>query len=391
MMKKTIILLLVFVLSLAFISCEEQNLPNDNETSSQSGQDTHEEGGGPTIENKTEGAEQGSNTESPNGNGSSVPSQSETEKSEQKSGTELASESESSLPSQSETEKSEQESSTEIRNTAECQYVSFDEILSNVTDMVKARFVGVTIESGGVYNYEFEVIESLRGMAKEERIIVSDIAADCIVLNSEISFSTYDVKYAKGNSYLLLLRRSSSVYDSEYKFSFAHPSLIIPLDKDRNNNIIPAESTLYGESISKHMGSVEASDALSKATLEEYILNAIKSNPTVKDDGSIDSINMKEILLGSQYVLEVTIEYIDNNPTFANDRVVCNCKVISVLKGDYEKENPTIVFTLGDYKEGETYIVAVNLIDGATILTMSSANSVFSVSQKDEILDIIAE
>ena len=289
---------------------------------------------------------------------------------------------------------------TEFRNLATCTYMTLEELISNatnVTDIIKAKFVHVTKERNGTYSYVFEVVENVRGLGDEKTITVTDLAVDCEVTDRGIVFSTYDVPYKQNKEYLLLLIRSVSVYSTGYSFSFLNPSLVIPLSDDRNADLLSDESRLYGDLLSKHLGSKSIPDVALKGSFEEYLLDAMESNPFVNGDYVL-SADMTEILRESDFVLEVVIKYIHDNPMFAKDRLVCDCEVFSSLKGEfklpngeYSPEMPMIIFPLGDYKVGDSYIVCVFSNDSSTILTMSSKNSVFSADQKDEIISALTE
>lgn len=286
--------------------------------------------------------------------------------------------------------KDDMEEDVEIRNSAAYVYMSFDELLRYSTDIVKARFIRVTMESNGMYHYEFEVIESVRGLGLEQTLTVDNQAADCYITDTNITFSTYDVQYEYGKCYLLLLQRWTSVYKEGYSFGFVSDSLIIPIDEDGKSYLASNESLLYGSNLSNHLGSVEIADEFEKGTFEQYAVNSVKENPMVLGDDYIKSTVMSDVLCGSEYVLEVTVKFVTSQ-SYNGDRATYRCEVMSVYKGNYTEKTPKITFPAGTVEVGETYIVAVNAGDSQAYLTMSSKNSVYSTSQREEIISTLSE
>ena len=182
------------------------------------------------------------------------------------------------------------------------------------------------------------------------------------------------------------------MYENGYKLGFVNESLIIPIDEKGSAYLKREESLIYGnEYLGDHLGSDEIADAFKESAFEEYLSDAIANNPLSYGDDYIKSTDMKEVLQKSECVLQIVIEYIDDDPMYAKDRVVCKCKVISTLKGKFTHNTPTVILPLGNYSEGEQYIVAVNVEKNSTVLTMSSKNSIFSIDQKDEIIAILSE
>ena len=283
------------------------------------------------------------------------------------------------------------ETDTEIMVIEDYPYRTLNDFFPWATDIVKARFIGATTESNGWRNYEFEVIENLRGLGDKEKIVVEDLPANCYVSgeNINISFSTYDVQYKQGNSYLLLLCRSTSVYIEEYTFSFVHNSLIIPLDSQMNS--APASGLIYGTPLSGHYGSNEIANTVSNGTFEQYVLTAVENNPMAYGDDYIKSTDISDIIRGSEYILEVVVEYADESVSPDRDRALCDCRVVSLLKGEYNSEIALIIFPIETYEIGETYIVAVTSRGGSSLLTMSSKNSIFSTNQREDIISILYE
>lgn len=273
---------------------------------------------------------------------------------------------------------------------AEHQYITLKDAIGYSTDIVKARFIGVSDAGQGVYHYQFEIIENVRGMGENEQITVVSSPAEYIVTGGNIKFSTYDIKYEQGESYLLLLERWISVYDADYTFSFVIDSLVIPLDQNQKCNLTYKQGYIYGVDISDHLGGKDIYDAFINGTFEDYAANAIKYNPMYYGVDYIKSIDVKEILPKTEYVLEVKVRRIVSE-SYSGDRFTCICDVLSIYKGDFTATETIVTFPSGSFEEGGTYIIATNALNNQNYLVMSSKNSVYSVDQKDEIISILTK
>lgn len=157
------------------------------------------------------------------------------------------------------------------RNSAEVQYLCFEDLLEKATDLIEGVFVSRT-ETEGLYYYEFTATKSLRGNGVGKTISVRSMPADYSVKDTHIRFSTYDMKYESGKTYLLLLSRSSSADTGGDVFSFVNDSLIIPLNQ---LNIVSQDQKilLYGTRLTEHLHSQEAITALQKGNFKEFIQN----------------------------------------------------------------------------------------------------------------------
>ncbi len=267
-----------------------------------------------------------------------------------------------------------------------------DDFFEYTTDIVKAKFVDVVFDaSNDQWFFEFETIESVRGRNEEKTLLIKDQVMEygwCDPDGRPVCSSTYK----QGENYLLLLRRSTSVYSSdEVRLSFVCQYLIIPLDNENKAYLKRGESFLWGDYLGNYIESKEIIKAFENGKFEEYLLNETKSNPLIIGDEYIKSTNMTEVLRESDYVIEVVIKYINDGPSSAEDRVVCECLVLSELKGKLNYETPTVIFPQGKYAVGEKYIVAVSPVGSPEMLKMSSRNSVYSIDQKDEIISILSE
>ncbi len=276
----------------------------------------------------------------------------------------------------------------EKRNSAEIQYSYFEDLLEKTTDLIEGVFVSKT-ETKGVYYYEFTVIKNLRENDTEETIKVQLMPADYSIVNNDIQFSTYDVKYEPGKTYLLLLSRHSSVYTEGDVFSFVSDSLIIPLNK-LTNTVSKQEILLYGTKLTEHLHSQGTISALNQGNFEGFILDKIRNNPLCDENSYIISTDVNHVIELSDYVLKVKIDnlYMES---YTGDRITYTCTVEEVLKGTINKQSIKITFPINKVEIGNSYVVALSELEGTSceFFVMSSKNSVYDCSYIESIRRII--
>jgi hypothetical protein len=102
---------------------------------------------------------------------------------------------------------------------------------------------------------------------------------------------------------------------------------------------------------------------------------------------------MKSIIEGSEYVLKIKVERKEFEGRENYNQNIYRCIVTESLSGEIAKDEIIdITFFPNTVCDGEEYIVAVNLsIDNRTpkLYHFSSKNSLFSIDQYDEIMQII--
>lgn len=285
--------------------------------------------------------------------------------------------------------KVEVEAKPERRNSAEMQYLYFEDLLGDVTDLIEGNFVSLT-EEDGVYYYEFNVVKSLRGKGTESVIIVQSVPANYSIIGTDIRFSTYDINYESGRSYLLLLSRHSSVYTEGEVFSFVNDSLIIPLDTLSSSLSTMEGMSLYGETLSNQFKHRETNLAIQQGNMKEFVLEKIQENPLSNENNYIISTNVSDILAMSEYVLVVKIDELFME-SYTKDRITYCCSVEEVIKGLLNKQDIKITFPIDEVEIGSSYIVAVNELQGtgASYFVMSSKNSIYGLSEYESITNEI--
>ena len=281
----------------------------------------------------------------------------------------------------------ESEDGTLIKNSAEREYISFDEVLPLATDVIKARYVNMSMEYDGTCYFEFDVIESVRGLNLETKITVENLATEYYI-DGDIGYSSYDIGYTKGNSYLLLLIRHTSVFSDQYHFNFVHDGLYIPLDDSEKSTLNSKECKMYSSNLKDHIESQDILNAFNTGTFEEYAKKIIEPNPFVLGVDYIKSTAIEDVIKGSEYVFEVTVKEKDPFET-PPDRIWYICDVITAYKGVHKSNSINIIFPINTVEPGKSYIVAVQKISDSSIFIISSKNSVFSTDLKDQIENLI--
>jgi hypothetical protein len=265
------------------------------------------------------------------------------------------------------------------------QYLAFEELLTEfATDVVVAKYVGHRPfgERKTLMEYEFRVIDRVLGNAPDRIFVytsVEDIGRDLDALNMPGGFT--------GAEYLLALQKIRSVTANTHEngYSFIRGT-VINLDE-------PSRSIMTGESLSRHSGMDFNDKSLSRETIVSHVRSVTKNNKPARD--FIRSNKMEDIIKGSPHILIVEVnddESFDSIRTDWASRDISNCTVIRTLKGSIKPEfQTTITFFADTVKPGEQYIVAVEpLTDGNyTWLVFTSVNSLFQMSQFDEIVKII--
>lgn len=257
-------------------------------------------------------------------------------------------------------------------------YVTFEQIVKQATDVVKAKCVGSN-QAGDDMEYTFEVIERFSGEDVDE-FKVRTLDYNASGLASTLTVYQSD-SYKIGKEYYLFLTRWVSVYydhDLYINFlAFVHA----PAD-----NV--SQATVYNEHISKHSQLGEEFDA---TTFEEYIKALVESRTDTEinmyeGEKYILSNDMNTIIDGSPYVIEIQVNEFDR---INEETEISNCTITKVLKGDMVVgSTERVIFPLGKVEPGKKYIIAATK-NGSLHVNFSSKNSLFDVSQYDAIMECI--
>jgi hypothetical protein len=264
-------------------------------------------------------------------------------------------------------------------------YAYFEEYFPYMNDLIEGKFISYKIENGEYY-YTFEVLKDYRETGLRGEVTVRDTPAHYSFaedgsLHGITGFSTYDVPFSDGVSYLLALRRYSSTFNEEKEnFFFTDSSLIIPAQGYEKSAV------LYGTPLREHIKTQEALEAFDNGRLAEYILEAIRDNPRLIGTPYTKITTLKELLDFSSNVFKVKVNGLRVYSS-TRDRISGYCTVEDVLKGECEQSDVEIVFPMGQVEEGADYIVAVR--GSGSFFVASTMNSVFDCSEYDAIKELI--
>jgi len=264
---------------------------------------------------------------------------------------------------------------------------SFEEIISEfATDIVVVQFVEERPFGNRLMEYEFIVIERIRGNAPDRILIYAEIVPP------DFQPPIPNLEFNTDTEYLLPLIKINSAYANTHPEGFAFLERIVI---DLNN---PENSTGYDVSAFQHLIDVNTTST------ENFTVQSMVSHfRNIPDQSStsfevIRSENIKDIINGSPFVLVVEIKEM-RRPTTINDWMSTDffyCTIIDILKGDESirdvGDNFRILFFADTVQIGERHIVAVVPVDvGSFSHSFTSPHSLFSMAQLDEIVAILEE
>lgn len=253
----------------------------------------------------------------------------------------------------------------------------FERSIDRITDVLKATYI-TTKQIDSKYVHIFDVIETLRGEGKDTRVYVH---ADAYEFGCH---SDHEIKYSKGQDYLLLLTRNILPYTSYDYLRNIKDSVCIPLN-DQGEADIENSSFCSGTLIS-NFKSEKFKTAVEEGRIIDEILNMTEDNPlSILPEGFVASENLDDIVNGSDCIFKIKPQYA-NESIYLYDNVCC--EVTKVLKGDQNALTSRVDLLLPKDKViyGEEYIVALN---GDSNFSLSSRNSVYESSNEQKILKII--
>jgi len=264
-------------------------------------------------------------------------------------------------------------------------YVTFEEALTDATDVVVAQFVERRPFGQSLTEYEFVVHERVFGNA-----------ADRVFAYVDNRFAhterIYHLPFTTETQYLLMLERIDPVYTNtnENSFHFLTSTVL-----DLNN---PSKSTMYNEPLSEHSTGMNFNRlGLSRKRIIAYVSELTKDNTPFKEPISSDSI--EDIIEGSPHVLVVEISepWSLSHEALSSDWMstdIYNTTVVSALKGDMEAGDTVITIFFADtVQTGERHIIAIEPVTEANpyLYEFTTRNSLFRMDQLDEILHVLGQ
>jgi hypothetical protein len=271
----------------------------------------------------------------------------------------------------------------EIEVPKRADFLTFEKLLTEyATDVVVARYVTHRPfgETQTLIEIEFAVIERVLGSAPDKIFVYASVEElESWGLQNGFTNAEYMLSLEKN------WRTFALTHDNNYMLI---NGIIVNLDE-------PSHSTMARNSLSAHSAGLDFNNKnLSRETIISYVRELTKNNPT--GFAPIRSEQTKVIINNSPNVLivEITRPLILSDGTStdwlaATDIYYAN--VIKTLKGSISPESETIIiFLAGAVNPGERYIVAIHKrCDENAIYHLTSRNSLFQMSQLDEIVKII--
>ena len=262
--------------------------------------------------------------------------------------------------------------------------------LLQITDVIRAKYLG-TGQANKDYLHEFQVIESFKCDYPDSFIYVYQKTYELD------GHSLHIIEYEKDTEYLLLLKRVETQYMSVVMFQTVANGLIIPFGNNGEIDFSKSKVCKYN-----------LTDTVKDSSLKESMQNGkfideILSRCSCVSDNTnfIQNTDMENVLKKSQCILKVKVNYHSSSRNFADSFYFkrYDCTVLEMLKGDCfsDSEHVTIVLPTYDVNfseqrfENQTIIVAVQKDKVFGDLEISSRNSIYSVSDYDEITRIINE
>jgi len=151
---------------------------------------------------------------------------------------------------------------------------------------------------------------------------------------------------------------------------------------------------MYNEPLSIHATGVDFNNSkLTRAQLISYVQEKTANNPPGRTH--IRSTDIVDIIIGSPYVVVVEVTELVRLSSGTNDWFdtdIYHSTIIHSLKGEMQiGTDLEIIFNANTVKTGELHIVAIEWsFEGSAFHILTSKNSLFSIYQLDEIMQVIA-
>ena len=259
---------------------------------------------------------------------------------------------------------------------------TFEILIETATHVVVAEFVEHRPFAERVSEYEFIVHERIHGDAADTIFVY--------VVYDEMHrrFASPEFRFTTGTEYLLPLTILADVYSRFREGGFIFTSDLI---LDLNN---PSRSTLYNQPLTLHSNIDFDCARLTKEDIISYVRTLPRNAFATLCRIYITSDNLVDIIDGSPYVLVVEINELES-PTNRMRTDIYYTTIVEVLKGDMQIGNILrVVFFAGTVFPGETHIVSITQTSPSSpnphFHRFTSRNSLHSITQRDEILEIIA-
>ena len=287
-------------------------------------------------------------------------------------------------------------SSDGVSEHASYEYVTFEGALEEVNDVVIAQCIGYRPFGEDFTEIEFLVSEWVVG---EPRAIEGDVNRifvyvdnhlDAFVEGDGVDFQPSMLTLMHGTDYLLPLLRNGGPYSNtpDNSFSFGNGDIVIDLDD-------PENSVMYTEPLYNHTTGLNLSGGMTRDEIIAYVEERTEGNPLRIPD-FIRSEEIEDIINGSPNVWIVEINEarrLTSGTSVWMSTDIYYVTVIENLKGDaVVNDDLNVMFFANTVFPEEHHIIAVESVgEGSMSFDFTSRNSLFSMDQLDEILEIIGD
>jgi len=277
------------------------------------------------------------------------------------------------------------------RVTITLEYVGFEEALKDATDVVVAQYVGSRPFGEKLTEYEFEVLDRVLGDAADRIFIyeANDVSITVSGDRHRIIYRPGEITFIPEIDYLLPLMSLDSVYSNTRENGFRLiDNIVINLDE-------PSNSTMYNEPLNPHSRRLDFDNSqISRDQIISRVQRLTRRNTPAED--FIRSEDIADIINGSPYVLVVEVGEVlrlsgeGSGGADWRSTDIYYVTLIESLKGDIVVEDELVIVFLADSVFlSERHIVAVRQRPDGSFYHLTSRNSLFSMDQLGEILEII--
>ena len=283
--------------------------------------------------------------------------------------------------------------SEQPRFEATYHYLTFEEALSEfATDVVIVQYVDHRPFGDNLLEFEFIVLERVLGYAADRIFVYVDPTIEADVFGSDMAvvYRPGDLTFTHGTTYMLALIGIDSPYANtrENGFTFIR-NIVINLDDT-------ASSMMYSEPLALHSESLDFDGSDVVQEIISYAIELTYDNPPAME--VIRSQAVEDITNESPYVLIVEI----NEPLrLSNEQESTDwmatdiyfVTVVEALKGDINVGYEFVmIFNADTVLPGERHIIAIEeLEEGIGWYRLTSRNSLFQMSQFDEITSVLSQ
>jgi len=278
--------------------------------------------------------------------------------------------------------------------------ITFEEaLLKFSTDVVIAQYAGSRPFGNNLVEFEFVVLDRVLGKAPDQIFVYAENNISVSVMGIESYTATFvpsNLTFNRKTDYMLVLTGIDSPYANtrEGGFMLVH-NIVIDLDT-------PSNSIMYNQPLSQHSVGLDLSYYVSKREIRQDIVLYVSGltrlrTQTLPENDFIRSGDIEDIINGSPYILVVEIyeePFRLSHEQISTDWMATDLHYVTVvqtLKGDVEVGYRFVmIFHADTVWPGEQHIIATEpTTEGSDFYRFTSRNSLFSLHQHDEIMEII--